>query len=403
MMTAACAPPDRPWADSEDALRQRVAELQPDIERLSGLPGRAPLRLGVRSAEDLKAFLNAELAEQFEGDRVHHMTRVYARLGLIPPDLDLEPLLGRLLLEQVVGFYDPATDTLFIVEGVSQDLVDGVLAHEMVHALQDQYVDLDSLVGATRDQNDSGMALQAALEGHATFVMMEWMMARQFGSPVDLTEVPPLGETLGDNPLSALGADMPELESAPAIIRQQLLFPYIAGLDFVQVRWGGRSGRMAPLGDHLPTTTEQILHPGLFGTDRVRTPAALSFDREPPEEWTDVYQDGFGEFDIRMFLREFLPGREMADQAAAGWNGDRYRLLDGPSGESLVWVSRWDTPNDAAEFAEAARRAFRVRYEGTADRSVSVRRLDDRVVRVEDVPAALRPGLPPAAVSYVER
>lgn len=402
---AGCAPSDRTASaiETEEALRARAADLQPDIERLSGLPARAPLRLGIRSAQDLEAFLKEELAEQFEGDRVHHLTRVYARLGLVPADLDLEPLLGRLLLEQVVGFYDPATDTLFIVDGVSSELVDGVLVHEMVHALQDQYVDLDSLVRATRDMNDAGMAVQAALEGHATYVMVEWMMGDQLGSAVDLTEAPLLGETLGENPLSALGSEMPELESAPRIIRQQLLFPYVAGLDFIQVRWRGQSGRTPPLGDNLATTTEQVLHPDQFGTDRTRLPAPLRFDRQPPDPWSDVVQDGLGEFDIRLFLREFLRVRDTADRAAAGWDGDRYRLLDGPSGESLVWVSRWDTPADAAEFADAAQRAFRNRYEGDEGRSVSVRRLGERVVRVEDVPTELRPGLPPAAVSYSEQ
>ncbi len=400
---AACTPDGTASSEAgEAALRARAAELQPDIERLSGLPARAPLRLGIRSSQDLEAFLEEELAEQFEGNRVHHLTRVYARLGLVPADLDLEPLLGRLLLEQVVGFYDPATDTLFVVDGVSPDLVDGVLVHEMVHALQDQYVDLDSLVRATRESNDAGMAVQAALEGHATYVMVEWMMAEQLGSVVDLSQAPLLGETLGDNPLSALGTDMPELESAPAIIRQQLLFPYVAGLDFVQVRWRGQSGRTPPLGDNLATTTEQVLHPDRFGTDRTRPPAPLRFDRQPPEEWSDVFQDGLGEFDTRMFLREFLPAREAADEAAAGWDGDRYRLLEGPSGESLVWISRWDTPADAAQFADAARRAFRARYERDEGRSVSVRLLGERIVRIEDVPTELRPGLPPAAVSFSE-
>jgi hypothetical protein len=403
LAAAGCAPSDRAASsiDTEEALRARAALLQPEVERLSGLPARAPLRLGIRSSADLEAFLQEELAEQFEGDRVLHLTRVYARLGLVPADLDLEPLLGRLLLEQVVGFYDPATDTLFVVDGVSPDLVDGVLVHEMVHALQDQYVDLDSLVRATRDANDAGMAVQAALEGHATYVMVEWMMG-QLGLPVDLTQGPLLGETLGDNPLGALGTEMPELESAPAIIRQQLLFPYVAGLDFVQVRWRDQSGRTPPLGDNLAMTTEQVLHPREFGTDRTRPPAPLRFDRQIPDEWSDVYQDGLGEFDIRLFLREFLAAREAADEAAAGWDGDRYRLLEGPSGESLVWISRWDTPADAAQFADAARRAFRVRYEGDEGRSVSVRRLGERIVRIEDVPTQLRPGLPPAAVSYSE-
>ena len=92
----------------------------------------------------------------------------------------------------------------------------------------------------------------------------------------------------------------------------------------------------------------------------------------------------------------------LADNAAAGWDGDRYRLLEGPQGETLVWVSRWDTEADARDFANAAQRAFRARYDGVEGRSVSVRLIGRNVVRVEDVPSVLRPGLPPAAVSFVE-
>jgi len=399
MVTAACSPESS--AGSEQGLRARAAEFQPDVERLSGLPAREPLKLGVRSRDALEVYLKKELAEQFAGDHTRHLVRVYARLGLVPDSLELEPLLSRLLLEQVVGFYDPASDTLFVVEGAAPDQVDLVLVHEMVHALQDQYIDLDSLITATRFDNDAGMAVQAATEGHATFVMVEWMMERQLGGSVDLTQAPPLGETLGDNPFSA-GGDMPELEQAPVVIREQLLFPYMKGLEFMQVFWGGPSGRTPPLGESMPATTEQILHPGKFAISGFEPTVPLRFDRTPPDDWVEVVRGGLGEFDIRLMLREFLPARDLADQAAAGWDGDIYRLLDGPQGESLVWISRWDTPNDAREFADAAERAFRVRYEGEQGRSVSVRRLGERIVLVEDVPSVLRPGLPPAAVSYVE-
>ena len=84
-------------------------------------------------------------------------------------------------------------------------------------------------------------------------------------------------------------------------------------------------------------------------------------------------------------------------------DGAMYRLIDGHAGESLVWISRWDTANDAREFAVAVERAFRARYEVDQDRSVSIRQLGERVILVEDVPSSLRQeGLPPAAISYVE-
>lgn len=375
-------------SEADASLRARAAELLPEVERLSGLPARETLRLGVRSRADLEAFLEDELEEQFAGERMRNVVRAYARFGLVPDTLDLEPLLSRLLLEQVAGFYDPKSDTLFVVEGISDELVDGVLVHEMVHALQDQYVNLDSLVEATRKHNDSGMAVQAAVEGHATFVMYEWMLGQMMGGSVDLSRMPRLSETLDSEALASAGLEMPELQQAPAVIRQQLLFPYVSGLDFIQVRWAGADGRVPPLGDALPLTTEQILHPERWGAPEVAPPAPLDFSVAASGEWSEVYSDGLGEVDIRILLREFLSDRDRADAAAAGWDGDVYRLLEGPGGEVLVWVSRWDSESEATEFARAMERALEARYRGVSGRRVTVERSGARIVRVVDVPTA---------------
>lgn len=373
--------------ETDTSLRARAAELLPDVERLSALPAREPLRLGIRSRVELESYLEAELEEQFSDERIRNLVRVYARLGLVPDSLDLEPLLERLLLEQVAGFYDPASDTLFIVEGISGELVDGVLVHEMVHALQDQYVDLDSLVKATRHRNDLGMAVQAAVEGHATLVMYEWMLGEMLGRRVQLSDLPRLSESLGSEALGAAGLEMPELQQAPAVIREQLLFPYVAGLEFLQVRWGGAGGRTPPLGDALPRTTEQILHPGRWGAPETAAPAPLDFTGEASGDWTEIYRDGMGEADIRILLREFSDDGERADAAARGWDGDVYRLLEGPAGETLVWATRWDDAAEADEFAGAVERALARRYEGVMDRVVRVESFGDRGVRIVDSPA----------------
>lgn len=386
--------------EASTTLRARAAELLPEVERLSGLPAREALRLGVRSRADLEAFLEDELEEQFAGERMRNVVRAYARFGLVPDTLDLEPLLSRLLLEQVAGFYDPASDTLFVVEGISAELVDGVLVHEMVHALQDQYVDLDSLVEATRQRNDRGMAVQAAIEGHATFVMYEWMLGQMTGGSVDLSRMPRLSESLDSDALASAGVEMPELQQAPTVIREQLLFPYVSGLDFIQVRWAGADGRVPPLGDALPLTTEQILHPERWGAPEVAPPAPLEFSAAVSGQWSEVYSDGLGEVDTRILLREFLADRDRADAAAAGWDGDVYRLLEGPDGEALVWVTRWDTEAEAAEFARAMEGVREARYSADAGRRVTVERPGGRIVRLVDLPAGRV--APPEALLEIE-
>ncbi|MGB5673951.1 MAG: hypothetical protein WBO43_05335, partial [Gemmatimonadota bacterium] len=86
---------------ADTALRRLAADLLPAAEMRSGLLARGPIQLATRSREDLEAFLVAQMAEQMPPDRLEAVVRTYARLGLVPETIDLEPLLRSLLLEQV--------------------------------------------------------------------------------------------------------------------------------------------------------------------------------------------------------------------------------------------------------------------------------------------------------------
>jgi hypothetical protein len=374
-----CSRPDGPVHEdaappvSQDAvenLRDRAAGLIPAVEALAGLRTLRPVALGLASRAELDAFLIDQLERQLPPEKSEAVVRVYARLGLVPAGLDLETLLRALLLEQVAGYYDPARDTLYVVAGVDSALVEAVLAHELVHALQDQHQDLDSLMRANLDRNDRATAAQAALEGHATLAMLEWQLARLSGGALDVEDLPDLAEEA--DLVGAAGLEMPALASAPRIIRESLLFPYVGGLRFARARNRALGRRSAPLGDALPVSTEQVLHPERSpGADRDE-PVPIRF-AEPPEGWREVRADGLGEFEARIWLDELLGDPDRAARAAEGWDGDRYRLLEGPSGEALVWVSAWDTGRDAAEFADAARDALARRYPD-GGRTVAVRR-----------------------------
>ena len=347
---------------ADTTLRRLAADLLPAAELRSGLLARGPIQLATRSREDLEAFLVAQMAEQLPPDRLEAAVRTYARLGLVPETIDLEPLLRSLLLEQVVGYYDPARDTLYVVDRVDESQIEPVLLHEIVHALQDQYVDLDSLMKANLESNDRGTAAQAAMEGHATFAMLEWQLAAMMGGSADLTTLPGLDGLLGDDPLAAAGLEMPVLAEVPTVIRESLLFPYLGGLVFVQKHWAGPRGRVPPLGADMPVSTEQVIHPERFEPGQIDMPTEVRFLEAPPDGWIEVFTDGLGELETRLVLREFLADREEADRAAAGWDGDRFRLLDGPSGEVFVWATVWDTDRDAREFEAGVERALAARY-----------------------------------------
>jgi hypothetical protein len=75
--------------------------------------------------------------------------------------------------------------------------------------------------------------------------------------------------------------------------------------------------------------------------------------------WSEAFQDTYGEFGLRQWLRQVVPSLTTADTAAdvaaAGWGGDRVVFLQGPSDAwAAAVVSEWDSAADADEFATQA-------------------------------------------------
>ena len=342
-------------------LEEAAARLLPVAEERSGLRAIETPRVALRSRATLERYLTEQLAKDMPDARAEAVTAVYARLGLVPDTLQLVPLLKALLLEQIVGYYDPAVDTLFVVDRVTMDSVDLVLVHELVHALQDQHTDMDSLLRAVEDSNDRSTAARAAVEGHATFAMTEWQLGEMAGTSVDLTGFPNLAEMGTTLDLGSLPG-MAVLAEAPRFVRESILFPYLGGLGFMQAYWAAQPDRPVPLGANLPGSSEQILHPERsFGAER-DAPTSLTFLEGPPEGWAEVHADGLGELEIRILLEEHLGDQAEAREAAAGWDGDRYRLLRSGEDEVLIWASVWDSPADAEHFASAVSAALSRRY-----------------------------------------
>lgn len=333
---------------SDPGLKAAVLGLLPDIEKRAGLEARGPLRVEWRDRAQLERYLRARLDEELPPGVARWVAEVYARLGLFADTLDLRALLLAIYAEQVAGFYDPDSATLFVLRGEPGGELEAVLAHELVHALQDQHVNLDSLTARGRG-NDPRVAAHAIIEGHATLVMFERMLAQTAGSPVDLADLPDLGEGLRPA-LEALNAQFPMLSRAPLIIREGMLFPYLGGARYVQTLWQRNSpGRPPPFGGYLPRSSEQVMDPDrALGAVRDE-PTELVI--ELPQGARQLYSDNLGQLELSVFLRQHLGAG--AAELARDWDGDRYTLFTTRRGERvLVWYSVWDHARARSRFLD---------------------------------------------------
>jgi hypothetical protein len=261
--------------------------------------------------------------------------------------MDLRKFLLAVLDEQVVGYYDPATKVLYVVQGADEKTVGITVTHELVHALQDQYVNLDSIQKATED-NDRLTAAQAVIEGQAQFQQLSIMLGGPDNVALRVGGRDKIREMIRENQSA-----MPVFATAPMMIQESLLFPYLSGADFVQ-RFAEQRGKASPLAA-MPRSTEQVLHtPAYFGSPPDE-PSVVTLPA--PRGATKVYENVLGEFGTRLFLYQHIRDEQDAARGAAGWDGDRYVVVQGAGGRGIVWASVWDTALEAAEFSDMVTRA----------------------------------------------
>src|SRR3954468_5251353 len=154
---------------------EEVAQALPMIEKAVGLKFKTAPKIETRSKEQVREFVTKQFTDSVAMHDITGQEAAYKRLGMIPDTLKLQPFLTSLLEEQIVGFYDPHTKVLYVVDGAPQDMASMTITHELVHALQDQYISLDS-IQKTRNDNDRLSAAQSVFEGQAVYEQISIML-----------------------------------------------------------------------------------------------------------------------------------------------------------------------------------------------------------------------------------
>lgn len=385
----ACAKDDREEKGVGDAtgslaapdLIKMAKEVEAEVETLRGWKFKHPVKTDVRTEAQLREFIETKLLEeQYGGGRLERTEAFLRMVGLIPRDCGLKQTIVDVLLNQVGGFYDHDTKAFYMLkrEGVGYGplLNRSLVAHELTHALDDQYVDLGKLMRPDLDE-DQAVAIGSIVEGSATVLMMRYMMQAMMSGEYDAAE-------LAEVQRQEMERSQVFLQSPPYFTT--LLANYLCGMQFI-TRGKPVVPGMEPyergVGDDMlavckdpPTSSEQILHPHKYWDVEQRDEPVVVPDADLArlvrfEGLHVVHKNTVGELLCSLLTSD--ENRQLdimtaglpsywTNEAATGWGGDRFLLLaEGKDAESVgsklaglkgVWVTLWDTSDDRNEFVE---------------------------------------------------
>jgi hypothetical protein len=332
-----------------------VIEVEAFVVATRGLAFKRPVAVTLLDGEAFRSRLLADAEES--RDEIELSQRALRAIRLLEPGVDLYEALLRLYGDAVVGFYDPEKGDLVVRgSGSLGPYARSVLAHELTHALDDQWFELDRPALDEPGRGEEASAFAALVEGNAERVQQAYLA--QLGA-ADRRRA-------AEEERRAAGSVDPR--DVPEVLFSIISWPYVAGPPFVRalLRDGGERRVDAAFADP-PTTTAQIAEPEryLAGDDAVPVP-------EPAADGRVLERGIYGHASLIETL-EPVVGAGDAEQAADGWAGDAYVLWDAGQGRSCVrafFVMR--TPADLAELDGAL-------AEWAAERGAAVTRRDGRI------------------------
>ncbi len=332
-----------------------LEDLLEEVAAMRGLEAPPDLQARAVAPEDLEDVYWAEATEQEKRLWADIRTTFFRILGHLDPDEPHDLLYDQLGL--IGGFYSydkilwvvTDKDRIELDELSQHELL--ILAHEVVHAIQDHHFDLARNYGSTSHSLDAALAWAAIVEGDAMYHEARWAEAA-LGLPVD--------EVL----------TFTDWGDAPAGLLREFYFPYTAGAE--AVTWFIEAHGLDALNELLrdpPSATSQILHPELLSSGW-EPEYIYSYSTLPQRQirvslgWLFGLRlsGSLGEFHLANYLlgdAPFHPDWFKRDEnrvvldAVAGWTGDRYYLFENPEGEAaLVAYVRFADEDEAREFAE---------------------------------------------------
>ena len=376
-------PPDEPNGDVKITPRQAeelfhsIDEIMEFDSKQTGLPIKREIKRKLTSRNEVESYLTKHMNDE-DTQRLRRSELVLKKFGLLPREFNLETFLVALLKEEVAGYYDPKTKTVNLLDWVPFEEQEPVMAHELTHALQDQTIGLqkwmkkgDKDLGEIKkdptpadiENDEIDNAREAVVEGQAQAMMFQYALA-------------PTGHSIENSP-ALVGAMEEEtltgtpgtkiFNDAPIFMKESLTFPYSYGMDFVikLMQAGGKTKAFAGVLQNPPHTTRQIMQPETYLSGEKIDPMPVPDFKRDFKDYQKFDIGAMGEFDVAVLIEQYA-GRPISKYMYPEWRGGYYyaaKVKSDPKAPlGLLYVSRWSSPETAAQFAGIYAHSLKQRY-----------------------------------------
>lgn len=353
---------------STDVLEE-MHKIEQQTEKNRGLSLKGEITRALLTPDQLRQRVIDDFLKDYTPEDMAADQKVMYAFGLLPRDFDIKTLYTDLYSEQIAGFYDDETNEMVVVQGEGFEGPEReTYAHEFTHALQDEAYDLTNGLKTDeetcRKDSEYCAAVQSLIEGDATLSEQLWLL-------YDATQQ-------DRDQIDQFYSDYqsPVYDSAPEFLKEDFLFPYDKGVNFVLgfYQQGGYPA-VDKLYQNLPVSTEQIMHPERYPDDKPVKVELPDFSAALGDGWEEIDRNSVGEWYTYLILaygdqKNARQDEDAASKAAEGWGGDSYVVYsnDQNDGVALVYRSQWDTDADSSEFWQVFQQYAEDRW-GKADES----------------------------------
>lgn len=334
---------------TEDGLNASEREVVIDrtmarVEEIRGLEFTSDVSVEVISREEYR---NQSGGAKKRQGYIAWKNQIWEALFIVDEPTNVNDAFSGVYGSTVLGYYSNGK-IVIVSDSKTPKLDRSTLAHELTHALQDQQL---TLGGSPERTRDARLAENGLIEGDANYV--ESTYAHRCDT--EWSCLPRPGQS------NESGSDQSTYNQGIYMI---IVMPYVEGPAFVDALYErGGWEQLNDAYDDIPESTEQLIHPNRYPEE---TPVTVTVENRSNGEWNRFEVKGsntLGEVSIySMFWINGVIDHNSHKQfnyshpLSAGWAGDTLIPYRNGDRYGYVWKTKWDTKQDAIQFAEGYRK-----------------------------------------------